>query len=375
MKAVNQDSECGITGAEGFTRSLDLKKIKTVKRKKKRKKRVYSYSKPSSSSFCQHENSTACNRIVEQAFIPANNSGKSKTPRQISQPSLLTKRKLGTESFYPAFSTKNVFCRSKFRNPDKKEMPPSFKIIDGTESPIHAFPWMVSLQYKGSHFCGGSLITDKFVITAAHCMEFGNIRDFLEQLTVRLGEHDLSQTDESPDFEVEIRKVVSVLMYWRFSNRPGSFGDVAMIELDSPVGAFTRAIRPVCLPYTDAQFERMLGVAAGWGLTEDFLVSEVLRQVELNIIPNVTCVDNLGNLNVAVTADMICTFKGPTGTESICSGDSGGPLMVRLDGKLTLAGITSFSVADCTAPFPSVFSRVTYFMRWIEAAIVSSDNQ
>jgi secreted trypsin-like serine protease len=89
-------------------------------------------------------------------------------------------------------------------------------------------------------------------------------------------------------------------------------------------------LKPVCLP-TDPKetFARQLGVAAGWGITEDGQSSDVLRQVELNIVPNVTCVANLEMLGLSVGPDMICTFKGPVGTESICSGDSGGPLMVR----------------------------------------------
>ncbi len=61
---------------------------------------------------------------------------------------------------------------------------PSFKIIDGVEAPVNAFPWVASLQYKGEHFCGGSVITENHVATAAHCMEFGDIVDFLESLTV-----------------------------------------------------------------------------------------------------------------------------------------------------------------------------------------------
>ncbi len=152
-------------------------------------------------------------------------------------------------------------------------------------------------------------------------------------------------------------------------------------------------VRPVCLPRDASRtYERQLGVAAGWGFTEAGEISDVLRQVELNIVPNVTCVDNLRGVGVSITEDMICTFKGPVGTESICSGDSGmilqlfygisrhlrmisfiigGPLMVRTSGKFVLVGVTSFSVTDCAAPFPAVFSRVTYFLQWIAAALSS----
>ena len=63
--------------------------------------------------------------------------------------------------------------------------------------------------------------------------------------------------------------------------------------------------------------------------TEDGDISDVLRQVELNIIPNITCVESFSAISIVIRDDVICTFKGPLGTESTCSGDSGGPLMVR----------------------------------------------
>ena len=68
---------------------------------------------------------------------------------------------------------------------------------------------------------------------------------------------------------------------------------------------------------------------------------------------------------------MICTFSGPLGTENICSGDSGGPLMVIEGGKYIHVGLTSFSAVDCSAPFPAVFSRTSYYLDWIKAAITS----
>ncbi len=95
-------------------------------------------------------------------------------------------------------------------------------------------------------------------------------------------------------------------------------------------------------------------------------------QVELNIITQTACAQNLETINVRVTNDMICTLKGPTGSESICTGDSGGPLMIRSAGRFVLVGVTSFSVTDCTAPFPAVFARVTHFLEWIAAVISTS---
>ena len=68
---------------------------------------------------------------------------------------------------------------------------------------------------------------------------------------------------------------------------------------------------------------------------------------------------------------MICTLSGPLGTENICSGDSGGPLMVIEGGKYIHVGLTSFGLSDCSAPFPSVYSRTTYFLDWMKAALTN----
>ena len=70
---------------------------------------------------------------------------------------------------------------------------------------------------------------------------------------------------------------------------------------------------------------------------------------------------------------MICTFKGPRGVETTCQGDSGGPLVVNEgDNKWTVVGATSFGVSSCEGPYPSMFARVSVFLDFIYASMVSS---
>lgn len=94
-----------------------------------------------------------------------------------------------------------------------------------------------------------------------------------------------------------------------------------------------------------------------------------LLQVELNIIENSKCEAIFRDTAPQIFPDMICTFKGPNGTESTCNGDSGGPLTVRQNNQHILVGLVSFGAIDCTAPFPAVFSRVTSFLDWIAVAL------
>ena len=127
-------------------------------------------------------------------------------------------------------------------------------------------------------------------------------------------------------------------------------------------------------------------------------------QADQNIISNITCFETFQTIGANILDDMICTLKGPLGTESICSGDSGSPLMVKegrdycmpkkelrscilkikimislsilSDGssnKFTQVGLTSFSMGKCSADFPAVFTRITFYLDWIKAATTAID--
>ena len=188
---------------------------------------------------------------------------------------------------------------------------------------------------------------------------------FISELKVSLGDHNLFTADEADNILLGVAKILNYPVY----DQAGYNGDLALLKLDKPV-LFSRHIRPVCLPINSIDtFEKQIGVASGWGKMENGDLPETLRYVELNIVPNISCVANLGVVNIEITDKMICTFKGPTGTETTCTGDSGGPLMVRRSGRFVLVGATSFSLVDCQSPFPNVFSRVSAFLDWISVAV------
>lgn len=77
--------------------------------------------------------------------------------------------------------------------------------------------------------------------------------------------------------------------------------------------------------------------------------------------------------DIKIDETMMCTFKGPRGTESTCNGDSGGPLVVEQNGRFVQVGLVSFGTDNCTDPVPSVFSRITYALDWINAVISSAN--
>ena len=107
----------------------------------------------------------------------------------MAEVSTLLKRKLFSEAFRPAFSGRELFCESRFRDHPSRDgkvtsgTNPLLKIIDGSETQVNEFPWMLSLQLSGQHFCGASLISQEWVLTAAHCLEL-SAENFLERLVV-----------------------------------------------------------------------------------------------------------------------------------------------------------------------------------------------
>ncbi len=231
-------NQCGITGATGFVRRmlndnevgeqnnedddvdieeeiLSVRRVRKKKRKKKFKKRpkkhvrsdVGHYGVSSvEERFCRGDDefSAACQLVSAaasgEARLEAERAPRLQTSDELTEDiflaeermatsrhfssQVLQKKRLETETYYPAFNSRDVFCRSKFRQGGDDFDRPSFKIIDGTEAPVNAFPWIISLQYRGNHFCGGSLLTHEYVVTAAHCMDFGNVKNFMQNLVV-----------------------------------------------------------------------------------------------------------------------------------------------------------------------------------------------
>ena len=305
-------TDCGMTGnigADSITRPRSLhNNISVVKKKIKRRLRTRS---------TQSEKFDICSIRGLEGYC---NARERRSHGNISDiVSNIDQRMFSNELYQPSFSSKSTFCDSKFR-----QLGPSPKVYDGQEAPLGSFPWMASLQYKNKHFCGGSLISQQYVLTVAHCPDFPNVANFLSDLKVSLGDHNLYTSTEADNILVSVVKIINYPLY----DQAGYNGDIALLKLESPV-IFHRNIRPICLPINDIDtYEKQIGIAAGWGKTETGDLPDTLRYVELNIVPNVTCVMNLAMVNIDITDKMICTFKGPTGRETTCTGDSGGIISI-----------------------------------------------
>lgn len=266
-------------------------------------------------------------------------------------------------------------------HPNSKLLPESCgninedRILGGNITDFYEFPWMALIGYNtknGLQFkCGGSLISSRYVITAAHCV--ANFKDTLS--IVRLGEYDLTTEKDCKvgkgclpsvqDYKIE--EATTHPSYYK----PQLRNDIALLRLKEVV-KFTFAIQPVCLPISKEERERDFNgekvVVTGWGTTELGTHSSVLLKVILPVVPLKECAA-VYKTTVLITKVQVCA-GGEDGKDS-CSGDSGGPLLFvgrTPDGGVGYIqhGIVSFGPRYCgTAGKPGVYTRVSIFVEWI----------
>ncbi|KAH0617053.1 hypothetical protein JD844_028657 [Phrynosoma platyrhinos] len=256
------------------------------------------------------------------------------------------------------------------------------RIIGGQTSVPGGQPWQVSIKLGRSHFCGGSLIYDNAVVTAAHCVVDLDLK-LVKNLIVTVGEYDLRSMDEEEQ-NIPVSKIIVHPAFKRFGYIDS---DIALLYLKDRV-KYGAEVQPICLPHKEDLFEAgTLCVVSGWGkVTEDGSVSDVLQEVELPIIDDKTCNELLETLNLpSIQNNMLCAGF-PDGGRDACQGDSGGPLACRrASGIWTLVGITSWGIGcgkgwqtDKTRSSrrgsPGVFSKVDKLLDFIVQNIITGEN-
>ncbi|XP_063594285.1 serine protease 55-like [Penaeus indicus] len=140
--------------------------------------------------------------------------------------------------------------------------PPSKVLLTGTESYgiIHFYEFQVALLYKKKSFCGGSIISDRVVLTAAHCTDGMTP----EALTVKIGDHDLTQNDVSRERAVSVRKIIQHDGYDSISMN----NDISLVFLTSKL-TLTWRVAPLCLTPYDVTYYKEQVLVMGWGLTSE----------------------------------------------------------------------------------------------------------
>ncbi|XP_031831789.1 proclotting enzyme [Nomia melanderi] len=257
-----------------------------------------------------------------------------------------TQKPIGT---FPTLDTSQ--CGAKNGNQDQE------RIVGGHNAEPGEWPWIAALFNAGRQFCGGSLIDDRHILTAAHCVSNMNPWD-VARLTVRLGDYNIKTHTEIRHIERRVKRVVR----HRGFNLRTLYNDVALLTLSEPV-PFTEQIRPICLPSGSQLYSGKTATVIGWGsLRESGPQPAILQEVSIPIWTNSECKSKYG---AAAPGGIVDSFlcAGRVAKDS-CSGDSGGPLMVN-DGRWTQVGIVSWGIGCGKGQYPGVYTRVTHFLPWI----------
>ncbi|XP_018401165.1 PREDICTED: trypsin-7-like [Cyphomyrmex costatus] len=228
-----------------------------------------------------------------------------------------------------------------------------FTIIDGTPTTITKHPYQVSIHYKDELTCAGSIISERWILTAAHCV-YGE--KTLSVFKVRVGStyHDKGG--------ILIKDIASIICHKKYHPLTYDY-DVALIKLSTPL-TFGENIKPILLALPSMNIKTgTQTVVTGWGKTSaNGASSEVLRTTTISITDQETCRKVYDRYHRLVTSNMICAGD-VNGEKVTCQGDSGGAL-VGYNGLQI--GIVSWGGQKCASVgFPGVYTRVPAIRQWV----------
>lgn len=236
---------------------------------------------------------------------------------------------------------------------------PEGRIINGQDAKKGEAPFIVSLQQRHKHFCGGCIINKHWVMTAGHCL-------FYKSFEIVAGLH-----QRSNESDVQIRKVRSTAVQFIHEKYGGNVGpfDIGLIYISKPfnLNALARdgsaAVAKINLPSGKYE-ETGEGKLYGWGIDNSGASPDTLQKLTVNIISYFDCIQHMLKPSPLHPSN-ICTYN-PGTTDGACNGDSGGPLVRNTPDGPEVVGCVSWGVTPCSSSsYATVFTGISWNKNWI----------
>jgi len=227
------------------------------------------------------------------------------------------------------------------------------RIVNGTNAKPGEIPYIISLRNRGSHSCGGSILNEYFVLTAAHCID----RQSASSLSIQYGVLNIRNNNN-------VIQVTAIYKHESYSPANNYANDIAVLKLASAIQFGQNAQKTVLPAQGESPPGGQWGVLAGWGLEKTGgSVQGDLKRVDILVYTDADCSRAHGS---RVDSRYHVCSGVPEGGKGQCSGDSGGPLY----GNGKQVGVVSWSVKPCTIRgYPGVFARVSSYVDWIYAKL------
>ncbi|XP_077002340.1 coagulation factor IX isoform X2 [Tamandua tetradactyla] len=230
------------------------------------------------------------------------------------------------------------------------------RVVGGENAKPGQFPWQVLLNGKVDAFCGGSIVNEKWVITAAHCIEPG------VKITVVAGEHNTEEIEQTE----QKRTVIQAIPHPSYNATVNKYNhDIALLKLDKPL-TLNSYVTPICIAnreYSNIFLKFGSGYVSGWGkVFNRGRSASVLQYLKVPLVDRATC---LRSTKFSIYNNMFCAGYHEGGKDS-CQGDSGGPHVTEVEGTSFLTGIISWGEECAVKGKYGIYTKVSRYVNWIK---------